>query len=158
MPERFRVVCTMQGAIQVLWFTFYLYFLMSHFDAWWQEWRWSGPTTVSYWPSLGTCVYRTRSVTTNYGSTDARLNSSWLLFCLLRSHTPLVGGVDLSCQRHLTRCWYYKVKFSHTCYRALGPELFWCTGSQPTGEHVFSGGSLPLRSTTNFCNFYAQLY
>jgi len=22
MPERFRVVCTMQGAIQVLWFTF----------------------------------------------------------------------------------------------------------------------------------------
>jgi len=25
MPERFKVVCTMQGAIQVLSFTFYLY-------------------------------------------------------------------------------------------------------------------------------------
>ena len=27
MPERFKVVCTMQGAIQVLRFTFYLYLL-----------------------------------------------------------------------------------------------------------------------------------
>ena len=42
MPERFRVVCTIQNAIQVLWFTFYLTLLCSYISHWrcnaWSFW------------------------------------------------------------------------------------------------------------------------
>jgi len=41
----------------------------------------------------------------------------------------------LGCLQQSRRPQHVKVKFSHTCYRALGPELrFSCPGSPPVGR------------------------
>ena len=56
-----------------------------------------------------------------------------------------------------TRCSTKKVKFSHTHYRALGPELMRCIGSRPqvTWSHP-PGGRLPLLSTRPAVTFPAE--
>ena len=65
---------------------------------------------------------------------------SWLVRPFVRAVTRLCvcvrpytrAYVPLSRQRHSPTG--KKVKFSHTRYRALGPELIRCTGSQPAGD------------------------